>query len=194
MTILGITGGIGAGKSTVTKMFAKFGADIIDADEISHKIMEKDENAYNDVLEKFGKGILDYSGNINRKKLASIVFNNKKELAILTKITHKYIFAEMEKQIKESVSELVCLDVPLLFSSDFPIRCNKTLVVTADINLRIARVIDRDRCTKEQVMERINKQMADVDMIRLADYVVKNDGDLISLENEIKKIYFELTR
>ena len=185
MTILGITGGIGAGKSTVTKLFSKLGADIVDADKIAREIMNKGQDAYNEVVEEFGEEILDSDRNIIRKKLASIVFG------VLNKITHGYVFVEMNKQIDSSVAELICLDVPLLFSSDFPIKCHKTLVVTADDETRINRVIKRDNCTKEQVKQRMIKQMKQEDMIKLADYVIENNGDDFPVE-KVKEIYYEL--
>ena len=193
MIILGITGGIGAGKSTVTEIFSKLGADVVDADIIAREIMNKGQDAYNEVIDEFGEEILDSDGNIARKKLASIVFGDKNKLEILNKITHGYIFAEMNKQINSSRAELVCLDVPLLFSSDFPIKYHKALVVTADDETRINRVMKRDNCTIEQVKERISKQMKQEDMIKLADYVIENNDKELPVEI-IKEIYFELIR
>ena len=193
MIILGITGGIGAGKSTVTKIFSELGADVVDADKIAREIMNKGQDAYNEVVVKFGEDILDGEGDVNRKKLASIVFNDKNKLELLNKITHGYVFAEMNKQISSSVAELVCLDVPLLFSSDFPIKYHKSLVVTADDETRINRVMKRDNCTIEQVKERISKQMKQEDMIKLADYVIENNDKELPVEI-IKEIYFELIR
>lgn len=193
MIILGITGGIGAGKSVVTETFSRLGADVVDADKIAREILNKGHDAYNEVIEKFGKEILDSDGEIIRKKLASIVFNDKDKLESLNKITHVYIFDEMNKQIGASKAELICLDVPLLFSSDFPIKCNKTLVVTADDEIRIKRVIKRDNCTKEQVQERMSKQLKQEDMVKRADFVIENNDDKFPVDR-IKEIYFELTR
>ncbi len=193
MTILGITGGIGAGKSVVTEIFSTLGADVVDADKIAREIMNKGHDAYNEVVKEFGEDILDDNGNIIRKKLASIVFGDKNKLEALNKITHGYIFAEMNKQISSSIAELVCLDVPLLFASDFPIKCHKTLVVTADDEVRIHRVIKRDNCTKEQVQERMNKQLKQEDMVKLADFVIENNDEKLPVE-KVKEIFFELTR
>ena len=191
--ILGITGGIGAGKSVVTETFSRLGADVVDADKIAREIMNKGHDAYNEVVKEFGEDILDDNGNIIRKKLASIVFGDKNKLEALNKITHGYIFAEMNKQISSSIAELVCLDVPLLFASDFPIKCHKTLVVTADDEVRIHRVIKRDNCTKEQVQERMNKQLKQEDMVKLADFVIENNDEKLPVE-KVKEIFFELTR
>ena len=119
MKIIGITGGIGAGKSTVCEEFKKYGACIIDADKISHQVTAKNGSAYAEIVENFGTDVLKSDGEIDREKLAGIVFSDQNELEKLNYITHKHIFEKMREEIASSDSELIILDVPLLFSADF---------------------------------------------------------------------------
>ena len=110
MKIIGVTGGIGSGKSTVSSMFRQFGAEIIDADEISRNVAKKTGSAFFEVVENFGLEILLENGEIDRKKLGQIVFSDKNKLVVLNEIIHKYVFCEMEKRIKESKAEIIILD------------------------------------------------------------------------------------
>lgn len=196
--IIGLTGGIGSGKSSASKIFSDLGAYIIDADKISHEVMQKGADAYSEVSEFFGSGILNADKSIDRKALAAIVFSDKSKLDLLNKITHKYIFAEMQRRIDEYRNSYSCgviiLDVPLLFSSDFPIECDKTIAVTAKDKVKIKRVTERDNCTEEQVKERMNNQLSDERMKELADYSIDNSGDFDALQISVKNIYGELIK
>lgn len=160
--------------------------------------MQKDAAAYREVVEFFGSGILNADESIDRKLLAAIVFSDKSKLDLLNKITHKYIFAEMQRRIDEYRNVLGCgviiLDVPLLFGSDFPIKCDKTIAVTAEKKVKIKRVTERDNCTEEQVKERMNNQLGDERIKELADYSVDNSGDFDALQVSVKKIYDELIK
>ena len=165
MKVLGITGGIGAGKSCVTSIFADLGAEIVDADKIARDILEPEREGYFKVICAFGKEILNTDDTINRKALADIVFNSKENLLKLNNITHPLVYEEMRNIIKDTDKELVCLDVPLLFSCDFPIRCDKTLAVVSPIEERINRVMHRDGMTREMVIMRMNNQLPDYVLI-----------------------------
>ncbi len=192
MKLLGITGGIGAGKSLVTRCFNELGATIVDADEIARQVMDTDGIAYEEVIRHFGCEILDENKNINRKKLAQIVFSDSKKLEQLNQITHPCIFKEMENQIINAKTPLVCLDVPLLFSSNFPFSCNKTLAVIAPKELRIQRVMERDGATRGAVEARIAAQLSDEDFKKLADYCIYNDGEEEKLREEIQRVYNDI--
>lgn len=192
MKILGITGGIGSGKTTVTRLFEQLGATVIDADGIAHQILEKGGSAYTKVLKHFGNDILTAEEEIDRKKLAGIVFLHPEQLQELNDITHPCIFKEMERQIRTATSDLVCLDVPLLFSSAFPIACDKTLAVVAPKDLRISRVMQRDHTTKEAVEQRMRSQLADETLKRLADFCIHNDGEEADLAMVVKEIYHKM--
>ncbi len=189
MKILGITGGIGSGKSIVSGLFAALGAEIIDADAIAREVLKKDGSAYPETVNRFGKEILFPDGEIDRKALARIVFSDSEKLQELNHITHQAIFAEMEKRLQCSNANLVCMDVPLLFSADFPFSCHKTLAVVAPEELRIARVVKRDGCSRKQVKERMAHQLSDEELQSKADYCIENTGTLDSLKKLVEEIY-----
>ncbi len=188
MKIIGITGGIGAGKSTVSKEFECLGATIVDADRIAKAVLLKDGNAYKEALDFFGYDIVLEDGEIDRKKLAGIVFSDKEKLEMLNKITHKHIFAEMEKQIEAAKTRVVILDVPLLFSSDFNIECDLKIAVLADEEIRIKRVMSRDNAQYDEVKARIRNQISDEKYRRMADICIVND-DLEETLRQVKRIY-----
>lgn len=191
MEIIGITGGIGAGKSTVSREFEKLGAKIVDADKISRQVMLKGGAAYYEAVDYFGKDILEDNGEINRKLLAKEVFSDKEKLEALNKITHKHIFAEMKRQINEAMEDVVVLDVPLLFSSDFKIKCDVKVAVIADESVRVKRVMARDSVSEDEVLSRIKNQISNEEYRLLADICIDN-YDLSKTQQEVKKIYDRL--
>lgn len=175
MKIIGVTGGIGSGKTTVSAMFKELGAEVVDADKISRSITKKNGAAYPDIVNAFGEEILLKSGEIDRKALAKKVFSDKKSLELLNKITHKYVFEEMRERIEKSKKEVVVLDVPLLFSSEFPFECDLTVGVTADREERIKRVETRDGMTREEIIKRIENQISDEVLREKADVIIENN-------------------
>lgn len=175
MKIIAVTGGIGSGKTTVSKMFEDLGAEVCDADLIAKETEKCGGAAYDEIKNFFGEQIILPNGEIDRKVLADIVFSDKKKLEKLNKIVHKYVFFEMEKTIKNSSAEVVCLDVPLLFSSDFPIKYDFSVGVTADMEERIKRVLQRDKTSEEDIKKRIKNQISDKELFEKADFVVKNN-------------------
>lgn len=187
MKIIGVTGGIGSGKTTVSAIFKDYGAEIIDADEISRSITKKNTAAYFEIVNSFGAEILLSDGEINRKALAKKVFSDKISLELLNKITHKYVFEEMEKRIKTSEKEVVVLDVPLLFSSEFPFDCDLTVGVIADLEQRIKRVQIRDGLTREEIIKRIENQISDEELRKKADVIIENNS-LDSAVSQVKNI------
>lgn len=190
--LIGITGGIGSGKSTVSRLFEKNGAAVIDADKISREVIKRGEAAYYEVIEYFTDAVVAPNGEIDRKKLAGIVFSDKNKLAELNRITHKHIFRAMKERIADaSDKDLIVLDVPLLFSADFPFKCDKTIAVVADRKLRVKRVMQRDNCSSEEVERRMRAQLSDDELCRLADEVLYNNGSESEVEDYIKKFIAE---
>ena len=194
MKILGVTGGTGTGKSTVCKILKSEGAKIIDADKISKKAQEKDSPAFNEIVEHFGKDILDESGEINRKKLGGIVFADIKERLILNKIVHKYVSSEIKERVRRYSDEgesLVVLDVPLPIEEGFFDTVDSVWSVVANIDLRVERLTERMGITEEEAEARINAQMSNREYEDIADTVIENEGT----EEELKKlVQFELKR
>ena len=194
MKIIGVTGGIGSGKTTVSSMFASFGAEIVDADEIARAVTKSGGAAYKEIIDAFGEEILLPDGEINRKALGKIVFQDKKSLELLNKITHKYVFEEIKRRIETSLAQVVVLDVPLLFSSDFPFECDLTVGVIADKEERIKRVEKRDGLSREEILKRIENQISDESLRQKADVIIENnsyDAAKFEVENIIKRIGIE---
>lgn len=198
MIIVGLTGVIGSGKSTVSHILSELGAYTIDADEISRTVLDKDTPAYFETVEHFGRKILSSDGTINRKELAKIVFNNKAELEVLNRITHKYIFIKMQNMIDKYISasgsgDMIVLDVPLLFSDDFNIKYDKSVVVTASREIIIKRVMLRDGMDESEILSRIKNQLTDEELIKRADFVIENNYENIDeLRTCVTGIYKEL--
>ena len=153
MKVIGLTGGTGSGKSVVSKSLAEAGAVIVDADQIAHEIILKGEPAYLEIVEYYGTDILDAEGNIIRKKLGEIVFNDKEKLAFLNQCTHKYITAEVKRQIaaakEEGTATAIIVDAPLLLEAKLETVCDLVWVVYADPEVRAQRVMARDGITYE---------------------------------------------
>lgn len=189
MKIVAVTGGIGSGKSMASREFEKLGAYVVDADKISHEIMMKNGAAYNEVIEVFGKGILKADGEIDRRALGDIVFADSKMLKRLTDITHRIIYSEIERRVEESDAEIICLEIPLLFTSECPIHIDMTVAVLADREVRIARVMNRDGCTRGQVEARMAKQLSSEEMRNRADCTVENSQGIDELREQVERIF-----
>lgn len=175
MKIIGITGGSGAGKSTVCAELKKRGALIIDADKISREVSARGGAAFDEIVGAFGEEILS-GGEIDRKRLGGIVFADREKLDTLNKITHKHIFAEMKRQLSGCRAAVAVLDVPLLFREDFPIKCDLTVAVTAPYNVRIDRIMKRDGIDRGAAEARLKNQLSDAQYASLADMCFENNG------------------
>ena len=190
---LGLSGGIGSGKSTVAKMFADLGAVVIDADAIAREVLEPGQVGYENVILHFGNQVLDATGNIDRKELAKLVFNNEEQLARLEAIVHPAVIARVA-QIRDSLPEssVVVYDTPLLVEKQMQSQFDKVVIVTADLGLRKARLIDRGLSITD-IDARIANQATDEQKIAAADYVIANNGTLQDLRSQVLKTWSEIT-
>lgn len=192
MKVIGLTGGTGSGKSVVSKSLAEAGAVIVDADKIAHEIIWKGEPAYHEIVEYYGTGILDAEGNIIRKKLGEIVFNDKEKLAFLNQCTHKYITAEVKRQIAaakaEGIATAIIVDAPLLLEAKLETVCDLVWVVYADPEVRARRVMDRDGISYELAKARISNQKSWEEYKSAASAVIDNSKDLSHLKEQISEI------
>ena len=186
--IIGVTGGIGAGKSTVSKEFENLGAFVIDADEISRRQTEKGEECYSEIVRTFGEEILLETGEINRKFLAKIVFSDEKQLEILNKITHKFVKNHIKRLISQNSDKIIVLDVPLLFSPDFDVKCDATVAVLADIDKRLERVKLRSNMTEEEFYSRVKNQPSDAVLKEKTTYQIVNN-DLDEMKKQVREIF-----
>ena len=192
MKVIGLTGGTGSGKSVVSKSLLAAGAVIVDADRIAHEIILKGEPAYHEIIEYYGTGSLDVEGNIIRKKLGEIVFNDKEKLAFLNQCTHKYITAEVKRQIAEAkeagTAKAIIVDAPLLLEAKLETVCDLVWVVYADPEVRAQRVMARDGITYELAKARIANQKSWEEYRAAADAVIDNSKDLVHLEKQLDEI------
>lgn len=187
--VLGVTGGIGSGKSTVSRILEELGAVIIDADVISKQIVKPGERALAELTEAFGQDILDESGQLKRKLLAEIVFNDKKRLQILNSILHKYVAQRIKEDVKEQLLKKACvivIDAPIPIQTGFLDLCDKVWTVSALMETRIERVMKRNGMTREGAVSRIKSQIPDEDYIKIANTVIYNDKDVNELKEEVK--------
>lgn len=185
--IIGLTGGIATGKSTVAELLADLGASIIDADQIAHNILEKDKKAYYEVLDFFGVKILNRDGSIDRAYLGELVFSERKKLEKLEKITHPYIIKEINEEIasRENNYENIVLDAPLLFETELDKIVDQVWVVYAEYEVQINRIMQRDSLPKDEAEKRIKSQMPLKKKMDLADQIVFNKGSLQELQNKV---------
>ncbi len=196
MKVIGITGGIGSGKSTVTRIIYHLGARIIDADLISRNITKKGSVALQELVEGFGEDILTQNGALNRRKLASIVFSDSEKRSLLNSITHKHISAEISGKLERFRNkgniEFVVLDVALPIKEGFLEFCDKVWAVVAAKSARIERIIKRSGLTAEEAEARIKSQPSDDAYIKIADVVIENNGSVEELERTVARLFMQL--
>jgi len=188
--IIGITGSIGSGKSTVAKIFSKYRYNRIDADEISHQLMNKDSETYDKIVLEFGSEILDKDKNIVRPKLGDLVFNDIKKLKKLNKIMHPLILKEIKNKIIHIQKRFqdktkIVIDTPLLLETKTKNLVDKVVVIKANKN----KIIKRNKKFSKKQIERILKNQMPLDeKIKYADFVIENNQDLNHLEIQVKNI------
>jgi len=192
MKVIGLTGGIGSGKSTVSGLLRKQGAIIIDADIIAREVVEKGKDAYNEIIDAFGLNILDDQGNIDRAKLGSIVFNDKKKLDLLSEITHKHVIKEIINELeqikKSSFDGIVVIDAPIPVKHGFLDVSDEVWVVHSNEEIRIKRIMERNNLDRKQAEIRIKSQMSEKEYLELADKVIVNEGSINNLEQKINDL------
>lgn len=182
--IVGITGGIGSGKSTVSRILRDKGFYFVDLDMISHEVIQ-DPGIKTEIFKNFGSEIFDKE-EISRKKLGKIVFENKKKLKKLNSIMHPEILKRMRKKINESKKNLVFVEIQLLFEVGWENEFDLILLVWADKNTQIKRVLARDKRSENETENIINSQISLDEKIKKSDYVIENNNDnLEDLKNKM---------
>lgn len=192
--IIGITGGIGSGKSTVSKFIEALGFPVYDSDFWAKELVNVDENLKSRVIELLGEESYDENGKYNRKFVAENVFENQELLLKLNQIIHPAVKIHFENWVNAQNAEFVFKETALLFELKLYESCYQSILVTADENIRIKRVMDRDGRTYREVKEIIDKQMPEVDKVKLADFVIQNNTDLESLKEFTHQVIDELQR
>jgi len=186
--VIGITGGIGTGKSTAAKIFAERGVRVLDADEISKKVTGPQGSALELIRALLGNKAVDSSGNLNRKYVASLVFSDRTKLDKLSAIIHKQVLEEigleLEKE-REKATKVIILDVPIPVQKGFLDVCNQVWVISADEQVRLSRIMDRGM-DADDAKRRMAMQMTREEYENLADIVIENNEDEEELREKIE--------
>jgi len=185
---IGITGGIGTGKSFVARIFKTLGIPFYDADSEAKTIMNTSDSLKQALISTFGAETYLENGALNRKWLAAEVFNNNDKLKLLNSLVHPVVIEAGKNWAEQQTAVYTLKEAALLFESQSYKLLDATILVTAPLELRIARVMDRDKVSREEVMRRIEKQMPEADKLKLADFVIINDG-ITPLLPQIEKIH-----
>ena len=196
--VLGVTGGIGSGKSTVAGMLEALGAPVIDSDIIARRVVEPGKPAWKEIVAHFGEKVLQADGRIDRKKLADIVFNDAEERKKLENFTHPIIMEELARQVNEIAEKdpeaIIQAIVPLLIEINQQHRFHKVLVVHVPEAVQIERLVKRDGIGKEEAADRLKAQLPIDAKLAYADFVIYNQGSLEETKKQVKTLWEELKR
>ena len=193
MIKLGVTGGIGSGKTSVCKVFSVLGIPVFSADEEAKKIMEVDTGIILRLNAIAGKNLYT-EGTLNRAELAKLIFNNRFMLEKINSLVHPVVFSRFNEWVKKQEAPYVIMEAAILFESGGREKVDRVVTVTAPVEERIARVIRRSNITKEEVMERIKNQMNDNNKIKQSDYVIDNSENemiipaILNIHSDILKL------
>ena len=195
MKVIGLTGGIGAGKSTVSQYLAELGAVIIDADKVGHEAFKPDTEAWREVVQTFGKAVLTPAGEINRKKLGEIVFNNPEALSRLNQIMHPRMYEMVKEQIEEYRQQgvkVVVLEAAVLIEAKWTPLVDELWVTVAPEAMVLERLKKQRGLDEERILARLHSQLSNEERAKYADVVISNDGDIDELKGKVKELWGRL--
>ena len=191
--VVGLTGGVAAGKSLVAGELARLGAVVIDADAVSREITVKGSPAYTDILRVFGPGVIAADGAIDRKVLGRIVFSDPEKLKLLNSLTHPRILASIRATVealkKRPVHPIIIINAPLLIEVGHHEEMDRLVVVSAPVELQVERLCARDGLDRAGALRIINSQMPVEEKVALADYVIENGGTEAELIQKTRELY-----
>jgi len=196
MILVGLTGGIATGKSTVARMFRQWGAVVINADELARNVVKPGKPAWREIVNTFGNHVLNRDRTLNRHALGTIVFGNRSKLRRLERIIHPRVAREQARLTKQAARKdpnaVVIYDVPLLFEAGIDKRVDKTIVVAADRKTQIARLKKRNRLSRADAIRRIRSQMPLTEKVRRADFVFQGTLKRASLRQSVRALIHTL--
>jgi dephospho-CoA kinase len=194
--IIGLTGGFSTGKTTIAKMFREKKALVIDADKLTHEATSPKTKVWEKIISHFEQTILQPNGRINRKKLGSIVFKDKKELKWLSEVIHPPVISKIKALIKSYKKlfpkRLIVIDAPLLVEARLNSLVDKIIVVNCSLNKQIARAQLKTGLSQSEILRRINSQLSLAKKIKLADFVINNNRSVLETKKQVEKIYQEV--
>ena len=193
MLKVGLTGGIGSGKSTVSSLFEEWGAFIFDADAVAKDILNNDSTAQSEIIAEFGTDVLNKDGKIEKNKLSRIAFQDEDHQLRLNTTIHPYVFRKIDssfdKILQKGKHDMFCVDAALIYESGADAHMDYVIVVTSHLRLRTERVMERGGLTREEFLRRLELQWPDEDKTHMADYVIHNNGTREDLMGESKKVF-----
>ena len=196
MLKVGLTGGLGSGKSTASKFFNSLGAFILDADNAAKKLIESSKKVKNELIKEFGTDIMDANSNVDKKKLARIAFQDEDHQQRLNYVVHPHIHNAIDKSFNEILDQnnhkLFIVDAALIYESGYDAHLDYVIVVTAQLKHRVERALNRNTLTREEILKRIEFQWPEEDKTSLADFVIHNDGTEAELNNQIVELFKKL--
>ena len=198
MLVVGLTGGMCCGKTTVSSMFAELGCLIIDADLISRKLVEPGEPSYKRIVKFFGKEILQKDGTLDRKKLGSIIFQDPAKRKVLNSILHPSIVREEERMIREAREkeshQIAIVSAALMIEAGVYKRFKKIIVVHCSRELQIQRIMKREKIGRREALLRISSQLSTTEKRKYADYVINTSGPFTQTRKQAVKVYEKLRK
>lgn len=193
MKVLGLTGNIASGKSSVAAMFEELGARIIDADEIARLVVEPGKPAWNEIIDRFGKEILETDNTINRKKLGDVIFNDEEKRRTLNEITHPRIIGKIREMVneygKESIPIVIIEAALIVEKGGLRDLIERLIVVTSDEESQIKRLMERNGYSREEAVSRLRSQMPAREKVKHADYIIDNSGPLQKTRKQVKDLW-----
>ena len=196
MLKVGLTGGIGSGKSELSRFFVKWGAYIFDADKEAKIIIDTKEFVQKEIIAEFDTNILNAENKIDRKKLARIAFQDESHQLRLNSIMHPYVFQEIDKQFDNVSSankhKIFVVDAALIYESGADTHMDFVIVITSLFRFRTERAMGRGNMTREDFMKRVDLQWTDEDKAHMADYIISNNNSLEDLKKDARKIFDKL--
>jgi len=195
MKVIGLTGGIGSGKSTVARYLAELGAVVLDADKVGHAVFQPDTEAWRDVVATFGQQILTSGGEIDRKKLGEIVFNDPEEMSRLNRIMHPRMYDMVVKQIAEyrrQGVDVVVIEAAILIEAGWTTLVDEVWVAVASEAAVLKRLKEQRQMEAAQTLARIRSQLSSEERVKHADAVINNDGDLDEMKAKVRELWARL--
>jgi dephospho-CoA kinase len=189
MLKVGLTGGIGCGKSTVARLFNNLNIPVLDADEIAHRLVDAGQPALALISQEFGPAILSPDGSLNRKNLRDLVFSDLKQKKKLESILHPLIYKTLQTELKQLVAPYCILSIPLLFETNMMQLVDRVLVIDCPLETQIERVKTRDNLTVETIRSIINSQLSRTIKKAKADDLIDNSGTDYRLAEQVKKLH-----